>query len=52
MENKKYWVWKYPNHSKMKKVVLITNCAYEADECVMDLEARGIPAKYFIFKNN
>lgn len=43
---KHYQVWRYPNSAVLKKIVLVTQSEVKADDTVMKLEARGIPAQY------
>ena len=33
-----------------EEIVLTTNCVYEADEAVMDLDAQGYPSTYRLKK--
>jgi len=47
---KHYQVWRYPNSGTLKKIVLVTESEDKADDMVMNLEAKGIPAKYKTIK--
>jgi len=43
MEKKKFWVWKYPNKTN-EKLVLLTNDKNYANEVINHLASKGIPA--------
>ena len=47
---KEFHVWVYPNEEPLRERVLVTKCEYEADEMVMNFDARGIPATYKVIR--